>query len=192
MIRFPAYLTLVLGLGACATTPNIDSLYDTEVDFSVYKTFTFAESQSEETVKYSTLMDKFIKSAISNELLARGYKQSDKPDLLVNYHVNSKEKADIYGVPKLSLSHYRYIYGYTPWPYYTTDIRVRRYTEGTLNIDLVDAEKKQLVWEGVFIDKVRKNTMDDLKQRINHAVKLVFEEYPFRAGEKEPAAQRVK
>lgn len=188
MMRFTAFLLLVAGLFACATVPNVDSLYDREADFSRYKTFAFAESQSEATGKYTTLLDKFMKSAITHELLARGYVRSDNPDLLVNYHVSSKEKTDVYDVhrPSFAYYHYRYAYGYIPWPYYGTETRVRQYTEGTLNIDLVDAGKKQLVWEGITVGRVHNESLGNLEARVNSAVKLVFDQYPFRAGDGTP------
>lgn len=188
MLRLTLVLFFAAGLAACATSPNVDSLYDRDADFSQYKTFAFAETQSESTGKYTSLLDKFLKSAISRELLVRGYVRSDKPDLLVNYHVSSKEKTDVYDVhrPSFSYYHYRYTYGYTPWPYYGTELRVRKYTEGTLNIDLVDTGKKQLVWEGLTVGRIRNESLANLEGRINAAVKLVFDQYPFRAGDGTP------
>jgi hypothetical protein len=188
MLRLILVLVFAAGLVACATSPNVDSLYDRDADFSQYKTFAFAETQSESTGKYTSLLDKFLKSAISRELLARGYVRSDKPDLLVNYHISSKEKTDVYDVhrPSFSYYHYRYAYGYSPWPHYGTELRVRKYTEGTLNIDLVDTGKKQLVWEGITVGRIRNESLANLEGRINAAVKLVFDRYPFRAGDGTP------
>lgn len=178
---------LTLGLAACAGSPMIDALYDKDADFSKYKTYDFTETRSEATAKYSTLLDKFMKSAISTELLKRGYKQSDEPDLMVNFHISSKEKTDVYDVPRPpSYYFYRNAFGYHAWPYYTTETRVRQYTEGTVTIDLVDAGEKQLVWEGTAVGQVKNEPLENLESRVNEVVKQIFVKYPFKAGQGEP------
>ena len=187
MLRRLIFIFLLITLTACASSPKIDSLFDKDTDFSAYKTFIFADTRSEKVAKYSSLLDKFMKSAISNELLTRGYKLSDDPDLLVVFNVSSKEKTAIYNVPRSPSPyyHYRYSYGYGAWPYYTTETRVKQYTEGTVNIDLVDTSKNQLVWEGIAVGRVRDDALENLEPRVREIVKLIFSKYPFVAEQAE-------
>ena len=190
MIRSFTLSIMAIALMSCASSPKIDSLFDKDADFSAYKTFSFAVTRSEEQSKYSSLLDKFMKTAISSELADRGYRPSDKADLLVNFNVSSKEKTAVYDVPP-SHYRYRYYYGYGAWPHYATETRVKQYTEGTVNIDLVDTDKNQLVWEGVAIGRVRDDALENLEQRINDVVTLIFQEYPFVAGQAEAVTPKT-
>lgn len=52
--------------------------------------------------------------------------------------------------------------------------RVTQYTEGTLNIDLIDNKTNRLLWEGIAVDRVNENTYDNLEAKINEAVALIF------------------
>ncbi len=186
MIKNFSVSVLLVALASCASTPKIDSLYDKDADFSVFKTFGFAATRTEASARYSSLLDKFMKAAITKEMAARGYQIANNPDLIVNFHISSKEKTKIYDVHHApSYYSYRYRYGYGAWPYYSTETRVKQYTEGTLNIDLVDTSKKQLVWEGIAIGRVRDDVMENLEQRVNDIVKLIFEKYQFVAGQAE-------
>jgi len=74
--------------------------------------------------------------------------------------------------------YYRYRTGfYSTWPLYPMETRVDTYTEGTLNIDVIDAARKQMVWEGVAVGRVTENTMDNLKPAIDEAVSAIFAKY---------------
>lgn len=186
MVRNFSLSVLLVALASCASSPKIDSLYDKDADFSRFETFSFATTRSETSAKYSSLLDKFMKAAITGEMTARGYKKADTPDLLINFHISSKEKTEVYNVPPSpSYYRYRYYYGYGAWPYYTTETRVKQYTEGTVNIDLVDSSKNQLVWEGIAVGRVREDAMENLEARVNDVVKLIFQKYPFVAGKAE-------
>ena len=73
---------------------------------------------------------------------------------------------------------------YGGWPGYGWGDQVYQYTEGTLNIDLVDARRKQLVWEGVAVGEVQDQDQDlaGSEQRAEKVVARIFAKYPFRAG----------
>ena len=77
---------------------------------------------------------------------------------------------------------------YDPWGGYgyATETHVSQYTEGTFNIDLVDAKRKQLVWEAVGVGRITKDTMENLQERVNEGVPKFFESYPFVAGSGTP------
>ena len=49
-------------------------------------------------------------------------------------------------------------------------------------IDLVDARRQQLVWEGAGTGRVTKEKLDNIEATVNAAVAAIFERYPFRAG----------
>jgi hypothetical protein len=71
---------------------------------------------------------------------------------------------------------------YGGWGGYAYETRVDQYVEGTLNIDIVDAQRKQLVWEGVAVGRVGDKTQQERQVALRSAVAEIFAKYPFRAG----------
>jgi len=71
---------------------------------------------------------------------------------------------------------------YTAWPMYADQTVVTQYKEGTLNIDVVDAARKQLVWESVVSDSVTQKMLDNVQAAIDAAVAAAFAKYPIPAA----------
>jgi hypothetical protein len=96
-----------------------------------------------------------LKAAVTREMTARGYVYAEaNPDLLVNFSARLQNKIDVNTTP-VPMDYYGYRRGlYGPWPGYAMATDVDRYTEGTLNIDLIDAARKEMVWEGVAVGEV--------------------------------------
>ena len=62
---------------------------------------------------------------------------------------------------------------------YVDQTVVSNYKEGTLNIDIVDSARKQLVWEGVVTDSdVTQAELVNLPASIDAAVAAAFAKYP--------------
>lgn len=177
-------LALALLIAGCATTraPNTRIDYDKSADFSVYRTFGFPKETGTDRGGYSTLLTSYFKSAVTNAMEARGYKYDpNHPDLLVNFYMNTRERTELRS-PHMSLGYgyYGYRYGlYHAWPLYDED-RTVTYKIGTINVDIVDAEKKQLVWEGVSEGRVSDEAMENPKVTINAVVTELMRQYPGR------------
>ena len=176
-------LTAALFAAGCATTsgPKTRIDYDRSADFSVYRTYGFPKETGTDRGGYSTLVTSYLKSAMSAQMDARGYKYSEEhPDLLVNFFMNTRERTEIRPDARASLGYgyYGYRYGlYSAWPMYDDD-RTVTYKVGTLNIDIVDAEKKQLVWEGVAEGRVSEEELQNPKVAINAVVTELMRQYP--------------
>ncbi len=69
---------------------------------------------------------------------------------------------------------------------YGTETHVSQYTEGTFNIDIVDAKKHQLVWEAVGVGKVTEKALANLEEGVKRGVPNFFSLYPFQAGDPNP------
>ncbi|MGI9263039.1 MAG: DUF4136 domain-containing protein, partial [Woeseiaceae bacterium] len=69
---------------------------------------------------------------------------------------------------------------------YGTETHVYQYTEGTFTIALVDARRKQLVWEAVGIGRVSDEAFEELEERVKAGVPNFFAMYPFVAGNPSP------
>jgi hypothetical protein len=170
-------------LAGCAANrgPSTRIDYDRAVDFSVYRTFGFPKETGTDRGGYSTLVTSYFKNAITTAMEARGYKYApENPDLLVNFFMNTRERTELRPGIDPSMGYYGYRYGlYSPWPRYDDD-RTVTYKIGTINVDVVDAEKKQLVWEGVSEGRVTEEMMANPKVTVNAVVTELMRQYPGR------------
>ncbi len=175
-------------LTACAAPqPQIRSDYDLSADFSRYATFAFMDrSERGGNPQYDTIDDQRVMVAVARELEARGYRRVEQDaDLLVNFTITSQDVQDIRSVPTPLYPgpYYGWRGGwYYPWPAYTYETWVDTYEEGRLFIDLVDVERRQLVWEASSTGRVTQAARDDPAGAVDRAVAGMFARYPFRAG----------
>lgn len=171
-------LSSILIIAASCSTLKISSDYDKTADFASYKTYGFIVYL--ENLPYDPAMSERVLISISNELEARGMKKSDNPDLFIDVKVRkgqSKTVASYIGdTPDYYGSGYIYTWGYG---FSTATINFSSYAEGTMFIDIIDARKKQLVWQGRGIAKmdVDRNSQEREK-RIAEAVNKIFAKYP--------------
>ena len=176
-------------LASCASKPTIESDYDHTVDFTQFKTYNFFSPMGIENPSYSSLWGSVFRQAIGKELESRGYTQSDNPDLMINVsgRLQDKTKVTTTSDPYMGGGYYGYRRGhYGAWGGYGygTSTHVSNYTEGTINVDMVDRAMKRMVWEGVAMGRVNEsNTSEERRQVINSAIQEMFAAYPFRAGQ---------
>jgi hypothetical protein len=190
-VRLAGAIVIAAGLlGACATEKaSYRSDYDKSVNFGMYKTYGFVTQPGTNRAGYSSLLTKQFETAIRREMDARGYRYSDSnPDLLVNFNANAQEKVDLRTTPSPGPmpggGYYGYRGGlYSPWPSYTqgNEVDTVRYKVGTANIDVADAQKKALLWEGVAEGKLTKEVMDNPEAAVDAVVTKLFAQFPGRA-----------
>ncbi len=185
---------IAASMGGCATSGDIRSDYDHDANFGAYRTFDFIDDAGRSTGSYQSLFSKYMIHAITIEMLKRGYTKSSNPDLLVNFSGVLEEKTKVTTTPAgpSMTGYYGYRRGYyAGWGSYNyaTETHVSQYTQGTFNIDLVDSERKQLVWEAVGVSRVSQKALKNLEERVQQGVPKFFEFYPFQAGDPNPAPQ---
>ncbi len=177
----------LLALGGCASAPEVRSAFDRTTDFTQYKTFAFATPLGTDRDGYQSIVSQELKANTQREMEARGMRLVDSaPQLLVNFNAVLNEKIRVSTIPRSSFGigggYYGYRAGlYAPWPMYYDQTIVSQYQEGTLNIDVVDAAHKQMVWESVVSGSVTQETLNDLPAAINKAVSAAFARYPIPA-----------
>lgn len=173
---------------ACASKPTIETDYDHTVDFSQYKTYGFYNPMGIENPNYSSIYGSIFRDAIGREMESRGYRQSDTPDLLINVSGRLQDKTRVTTTtdPFMGGGYYGYRRGYYgAWGGYGygAQTHVSNYTEGTVNVDLVDRVQKRMVWEGVAVGRVKeKSTSEDVRANIYAGINEMFASYPFRPG----------
>jgi uncharacterized protein DUF4136 len=182
----------VLLLAGCATGPQITSEADPEADFGSYRTFGFYAPLALEKEGYATPTTDRIKAATRAQLESRGYVYTpEQPDLWVNLNAYMQKRTDVTSFPTVDYNYY-YSYrarSYFAVPFWHDDIHVRQYTEGTLNVDLVDRRKNRLVWEGIAVGRIAKLKPEERAARIDSTVADIFARYPYRAGSAAPAVR---
>lgn len=176
-VRSLSAVLLLALMAACASTPTIRSNVDPAANFSAYRTFGFLDEVSDSKTSYDSMTQRYLKNAVANEMQARGLQRSDNPDLLVNIHVQSKDKVRVSQTPTGYAGYYGYrgaAYGWGTGVSTTVD----NYTEGTLNVDVVDRASRKLVWEGIAVGRISEKARDNPQPAIDAVVKQVFERYP--------------
>jgi hypothetical protein len=173
-------------LTACATTrtPDIRVNSAPDAQFGSYGSFGFPEQTGTDRGGYSTLITNYFKTAVREQMERRGYRYVDEnPDLLVNFYARVHEHTEVRSTPSVGYGYYGYRYGlYTAWPLYDRDIDTVTYPIGTANIDVVDARRKQMIWEGVAEGRIKDEDMDHPQEAISRVVAQLFERFPGRAS----------
>jgi len=165
-------LLLLFTVVSCDTV-KVYSDYDKSVDFAQYKTFAFMKSGIDK-VEISDLDKKRILNAIDQQLQAKGMTKSENPDLLVNIFTKSREEISV----NQFNAGWGYGWGYGWNPYmYGGQTTVTSSTEGTLYIDLIDAKKKELIWQGEGTGTLSKN-MAEKEAIINDIVTQILAQFP--------------
>lgn len=161
------FALLVVFVATSCSTLRTSYDYDKQVDFGKYKTFAFHKEGMDRS-KLNAIDKKRFISAITVTLEAKGLvKNTENPDFLVNVIVKGKERIDVSE---------NYPYGYGWW--YTPSVSVRQYTENTILIDLIDTEKKVLVWQGIGTGQFGSN-VEDRDAYVLEAVHKILENYPY-------------
>ncbi len=170
----------LLALTGCASGPTIRSNVDASVDFKSFRTFGFIEPLATDRAGYQSLVSQQLVASAERELVARGLQRTDtNPDLLVNFSANLDQRLRVTQTPVMNSrsfnSHRRGFY--STWPMYQ-QTEIRQYTKGTLGIDIVDAARRQLVWEGFALGRVTQRTTDNLGPVLDAAVVDIFRRFP--------------
>ncbi|MEH6447045.1 MAG: DUF4136 domain-containing protein [Oleispira sp.] len=156
--------------------------YAKDIDFTQYQTFSFYDPIANQKKEYLTLLDKYIRAGVTEELVKRGLKEVAEGDIKISFNVHKQERIQSTIIPATYGSYYGYrgIYGYN-MSYgmnYGPEISVSQYTEGTLNIDVVDRKQKQLIWEGAAIGRLNDEIPDNIEAVVQQTVRSILAEYP--------------
>ncbi|MBP2831558.1 DUF4136 domain-containing protein [Aquimarina sp. U1-2] len=172
-------LLLITILSSCSMV-RVASDYDKQANFNTYKSFAFYKPGIDKA-EISDLDKKRILRAIEADMTAKGFSKSENPDMLVSIFTKTRENVNVYNNnwnwgwgwgPG-----WGYGWGWNPWFMGANQNAVSRVTEGTLYIDLIDASKKELIWQGMgtaaLTDKVEKK-----QENMNKIVSAILEKYP--------------
>lgn len=195
MLRWLVPLCAVLLTGCQQMTVNTD--FDPYANFVDYRSFDWMPEKSVNLPADQQLLSQRLKYTVEQELLAKGIVRDERsPDFLVSYYGDSQQRTSErvvehgnYWGNRERYDHYRHSpdktdprYWKTP-PEQRTRINYTRsletqtitYTEGSLVIDFLDAESRQVVWQS-NIQGVLSNS--DPMQSITDGVRRALAQFP--------------
>ena len=165
-------LLLLFILASCSSV-RVASDVDKNIDFTKYKTYAYHKNGIDK-VEISDLDKKRILRSIDEIMASKGFTKSDNPDILINFFTKEREQVDInqfnagWG--------YGWGWGWNPWMW-GGNTSVYRYAEGTLTIDFIDNNKKELIWQGIGEGTLTKNT-NKKDENIKEFVSKILTLYP--------------
>jgi hypothetical protein len=131
---------LILVAAGCGAT--IRSTTASNADLAKYRTYSFLTPPSK-AGQPETIVDQTINSSLKESLATKGLTEAapgQAPDFLIAHHAKTQQKLDVEPMG----------YGFYGWG--GTD--VTQYTEGTLIVDFIDPQTKQVFWRGTANDVV--------------------------------------
>jgi len=154
-----ATLMTFLLLAAAATTTSVE--YDSQVDFSRYKTWSW---HREVTPAANPVAENRIREAIESGLAARGISRVDSAGgLLVVYHASK--------TTEIALEPVRNAAGSTP-------TGLRYVEKGSLVVDMVDAASGNVVWRGHAGGALKVGGPSEIAEQVKTAVEKLLEDFP--------------
>ena len=169
-------IPLVAALLAGCATITAGSHVERGADFTHYHTWEWAAAQERPTgdprLDNNPMFELHLRSAVEHQLAAKGYARpplADPPDLRAQYHVNFSRRAEISGgaASAGSCSH-------------DCEPEAYAYEQGTLVVDLLDAQTNKVVWSGWSRDNMEGiiDNQDRMEREIDRVVASMFERIP--------------
>ena len=165
-----SFIIAMLILLRCSSM-KVLSNYDKTVDFTQYKTYHFAppKNQGKKEIR-NPFFTKDIQQEIRTLMESKGFEEAagrDEADLILVFHAFTKSNTE-WIAPSYHVGRWGRVYRTSPG-------HVVRYKQGTLVIDIVDQQNKELVWQGIgqgVLDR------DNPAQNFIDAVKDIMKSFP--------------
>lgn len=176
---FPIFAFLIVCVCGCKSAYKVlDTKQEDNFKLSNYATFGFYDIEA----TGDTMPEKFeqnvdiIKTAIAQNLQAKGLDEARDSNLKINIALNVKEELQTRQTDFRTDGLPRYM-GQRRYSWKSQDVVIGKYREGTIMIDLVDAATNKMVWQGGaegIIPEKSKNFQED----INLAIKEIIDKIP--------------
>ncbi len=183
-LRLLPLLAIMRIVSSCSTV-RVASDYDQTVNFNEYKTYAFYKPGIDKA-EISDLDKKRVLRAIEKEMEAKGFTKSENPSVLVSIFAKANKRVDVYQNNRFGFG-FGGFGGFGPWgwggfgpwgggAFYGNTVSER--IEGILYIDILDVNKKQLVWQGKGTGSLRSGNIEKREARIQEIVKEIMTVYP--------------
>lgn len=177
LARFSVPL-LALSLAACAQTP-VRTDHDPQADWSALRDFAWVTPQQvrvDDPMLDSQLLTRKVQRSTVAALTERGFREVPNPEaaFLVTYHTASRDRAyDPWPRSSLHVGYgFRGRYGFGFGMHHP----VETIREGTIIIDVIDAERGELVWRGWSSTTVHERRYTD--EYVDQTVRAILARFP--------------
>ena len=173
LLKFSLFLLAAI-LVACGSTISVFYDYDRELDITSYSTYNWkvisAVESNRNPIYYNELNDKRIKTAADKVLQDKGYRLvKDAPSILIHYHITVEDKT----IVTMDPNEHRFS------PYWMREeMSTYQYKEGTLILDLMDAESNELVWRGWAVGVLEDLRPDHFEKKLTKTIERILEPLP--------------
>ncbi len=178
-------LVALLIVATSCSSVRVSTDFDKDAEFNSFKTFAFFKTGIDKA-EINDIDKRRILRAIEAELLAKGFTKSENPDILISIFTKSNQRVDVYnnawGVGAWGWGGWG---GWGPgwggfgpgWGWGWNQPAVSTSTQGVLFVDLINAKKKELVWQGMGTGFLSRN-VEKKEMRIKEFVNKIMEQYP--------------
>jgi hypothetical protein len=173
-LRIAALALLALVATGCVTM-NVASHLDRNANFAQYRTWDWGPADALPTgdprLDNSPFFKDYFEGAVEKAMAAHGFTRAAVgavPDLQVHYHANINHRFEIQEMDREQAG------------YYDVPAQIVEYDQGTLVVDVVDANTKQVVWRGWAQDSVQ-GVIDNqarMRKQIDEAVTKMWRLFP--------------
>lgn len=184
-------LILLLAFVTGCTSLPVQTDYDPDVEFSMFRTYAWLErppaTDGDPRVDDNPLLHQRIHTAIDTGLQSAGYSMAEPAaaDFLVSYYVTIENMTSVtyinnywgYGPGRGSRRHYnRARPGF--YPVYSRPV-VSEYEQGTLILDIIQPQGRRLVWRGSASQQLDYSADPEARQeKLNTTVSAILENFP--------------
>lgn len=179
------FVGLLLLVAGC-TTIQVESDYNTKVDFSRLKSYAWL-SETDNPSENVRINNKFVidsvRTQVEKTLNSRGFVKTEpeQADFVIVWFGAIEQK-----IKSQNIDHFYSSYGYGALyqnPYWNDSkslvANASEYEEGSVILDFLDPDNHTLLWRGVGRDKVVEGRPQDVvKKQINDMVSMVLADFP--------------
>jgi hypothetical protein len=174
--RAAVVCSVLLLIGGCSAF-RINTEYERGTSFAHLRTYAWRDAPPQGPIDpriNSTMLGQRVRATVDRELGKKGYRLAsagERPDFLVGYHAVLKRKVDV-----RTLGGW---YGYRGGGPRMTGMVPYEYDEGTLLIDVIAPDTKDLLWRGSATAVVDPGANAERREaRIDDAVTQVLARFP--------------
>ncbi|MBN2031035.1 DUF4136 domain-containing protein [bacterium] len=166
-------IVLVLILLSCSSV-RVMVNYDETVSFSNYRTFRFVSPRRQQNDRPGAVTNPLITGDVMREIRpimeSKGFSEAtseETADLLVVFYAMIQNRSD-YVPPTYTVGRWGRVRRTSPG-------HTIQYREGTLVIDIVDRQKREMIWQGIGRGVLDRN---DPAENLVESVQEILESFP--------------
>lgn len=177
--RTAAAIVVAVSVAACGLGVVGGADFAPGTDFARYSTFTWDEPDDrpvgDPRLENNPFFEQRVHAAVAVELADAGIRQQDDgAGLIVHHHATVRSRVDVYEVDERA--------GYSRPSAYGERTQVIEYDEGTILVDIADAETRTVIWRGWAQFDIGRALADPtvMERAIQQAITQMFEDFPTR------------